>query len=151
MLCLFDAILCPADVFCSLFTLIWALLSRFTFVYVFLLQKRKYAHISGWIYWKNYRKSINRYFSNYRQKYLYRFQTSSNYRWFEEIIGKDIDIEKPSKVIKKLSLSKKITYRTPLIMSLHPSGLLIQEGLFRRKVSSRSYRMFRLIQEKEKN
>ena len=64
-------------------------------------------------YRKNYRKPINRYFSNYRQKYRYRFKTSSNYRRFEEIIGKVIDIEIDSKIIKKLSLSKKMTYVDP--------------------------------------
>ena len=84
------------------------------FFYACLLQNQKYAHFSGWNYRKNYRKPINRYFSNYRQKYRYRFKTSSNYRRFEEIIGKVIDIEIASKIIEKLSLSKKMTYRTPL-------------------------------------
>ena len=106
------------DVFCCLFTLFWALLSRFTLFYAFLLQNQKYAHFSGWNYRKNYRKPTNLYFSNYRQKYRYRFKTSSNYRWFEEIIGKVIDIEIDSKIIEKLSLSKKMTYRTPLVTSL---------------------------------
>ena len=114
ILCLFDAILCPVDFFCCLFTLFWALLSRFTLFYAFLLQNLKYAHFSEWNYQKNYRKPINWYFSNYRQKYRYRFKTSSNYRWFEEIIGKVIDIETASKIIEKLSLSNKMTYRTPL-------------------------------------
>ena len=78
--------------FVAFFTLFWALLSHFTLFYAFLLQNQKYAHFSGLNYRKNYRKPINRHFSNYRQKYRYRFKTSSNYRWFEEIIGKVIDI-----------------------------------------------------------
>ena len=90
----------------------------YTFFYAFLSQNQKYAHFSGWNYWKNYRKPINRHFSNYRQKYRYRFKPSSNYRWFEEIIGKVIDIEIDSKIIENLSLSKKMTYRTPLPLSL---------------------------------
>jgi len=110
ILCLFGAILCPVNVFCCPFTLFWALLSRFTICYAFLLQNQKYAPFSGW----NYRKPINWYFYNYRQKYRYRFETSSNYRWFEEIIGKVIDIEIDSNIIEKLSLLKKITYRTPV-------------------------------------
>ena len=103
------------DVFCCFFN---AILSPFvvfyTFFYAFLLQNQIYAHFLGWNYRKNYRKPINWHFSNYRQKYRYRFKTSSNYRWFEEIIDKVIDIEIVSKIIEKLSLSEKMTYRTPL-------------------------------------
>ena len=102
--------------FVAFFTLFWALLSYFTLVCAFLSQNQKYAHFQGWNYRKNYRKPINRHFSNYRQKYRYRFKTSSNYRWFEEIIGKVIDIEIDSKIIEKLSLSKKMGYRTPLLV-----------------------------------
>ena len=116
--CLFYAILCRVDILCCLFTLFWALLSHFTLFYAFfLLQNQKYEHFSGWNYQKKYRKPINRYFSKYRQKYRYRFKTSSNYRWIEEIIGKVNDIEIVSKIIEKLSLSKKITYHTPLHMA----------------------------------
>ena len=104
--------------FVAFFTLFWALLSYFTLVCAFLSQNQKYAHFQGWNYRKNYRKPINRHFSNYRQKYRYRFKTSSNYRWFEEIIGKVIDIEIDSKIIEKLSLSKKMGYRTPLAVTV---------------------------------
>ena len=86
----------------------------FTF---FLLQNQNYAHFSGLYYRKNYQKPINQDFSNYRQKYRYRFKTSSNYRRFEEIIGKVFVIEIDSKIIEKLSLSKKRTYRTPLVLT----------------------------------
>ena len=78
------------------------------FCYAFLLQNQKSAHLLGWNYRKNYRKPINWHFSNYRQKYRYRFKTSSNYRWFEEIIGKVIDIEIDSKIIEKLSLWRSV-------------------------------------------
>ena len=108
ILCLFYAILGPVDVFCCLF---YAILSPFCRILHFFTQNQKYAHFLGW----NYRKPINLHFSNYRQKYRYRIKTSSNYRWIEEIIGKVIDIKINSKIIKKLSLSKKITYRTPLL------------------------------------
>ena len=96
-----------------MFTLFWALLLYFTIFYAFC-RKTRNMHISrGEIIGKNYRKPINLHFSNYRQKYQYRFKTSSNYRWFEEII--DIDIEIDRKIIEKLSLSKKMTYSTPLL------------------------------------
>ena len=109
--------------FVAFFTLFWALLSHFTLFYAFLLQNQKYAHFSGLNYRKNYRKPINRHFSNYRQKYRYRFKTSSNYRWFEEIIGKVINIKIASKIIEKLSLSKKIHLSpTPIDRGLHNLG-----------------------------
>ena len=103
--------------FVAFFTLFWALLSYFTLVCAFLSQNQKYAHFQGWNYRKNYRKPINRHFSNNRQQYRYRLKTSSNYRWFEEIIGKVIDIEIAKKIIEKLLLSKKMTYRPPLLVT----------------------------------
>ena len=45
ILCLFDAILCPVDVFCCRFALFWALLSRFTLFTPFCCKIRN-MHIS---------------------------------------------------------------------------------------------------------
>ena len=66
-------------------------------------------------YRKNYRKSIYRHLFNYRQNYRYRSRTSTNYRRFQGIIGKVIDIENYRRIIENLSISKKMTYRPPLI------------------------------------
>ena len=60
---------------------------------------------SRWNCRKNYWKPINQHFSNYRQKYRYWFKISSNYRWFEEIIGRVIDIKIDCKIIEKKDLS----------------------------------------------
>ena len=72
--------------FCAFLTPIFAFLTQFC---AFLLRNL----ILEKIYRKNYRKPIYRPFSNYRANYRYRFNTSSNYRWFQGIIGKVIVIE----------------------------------------------------------
>ena len=77
-----------------------------------------------------YQKSFSNYWSNYQ----YWFNTSLNYRWFYGIIGKMIDIENLRKIIEKLSLSKNLTYRPPLI-EIDIDYLLIGFYIFKKTCS----------------
>ena len=96
--------------FCAFLTHSFAKLHLINFVWNFDYNFRRF----GRNYRKNYRKPIYRHLSNYRQNYRYRSKTSTNYRRFQGIIGKVIDIENYRRIIENLSLSKKMTYRPPL-------------------------------------
>ena len=114
--------------FCAFLTHSFAKLHLINFVWNFDYNFRRFERN----YRKNYRKPIYRHLSNYRQNYRYRSKTSTNYRRFQEIIGKVIDIENDRRIIENLSLSKKMTYRPPLIVGAPPvrrGGRYIDEKL----------------------
>ena len=100
--------------FCAFLTHSFAKLHLINFVWNFDYNFRCF----GRNYRKNYRKPIYRHLFNYRQNYRYRSKTSTNYRRFQGIIGKVIDIENYRRIIENLSLSKKMTYRSPLQTAL---------------------------------
>ena len=104
--------------------------------------------ILGGICRKSYPKSIYRLFSNYGSNYRYQFYISLNYRWFWGIIGNIIVIENSRKIIKKSSLSKNLTYRSPFLGGRHVPNIGEQsagnESLFlriREKVKIGGYKL----------
>ena len=92
--------------FCAFLTHSFAKLHLINFVWNFDYNFRRF----GRNYRKNYRKPIYRHLSNYRQNYRYRSKTSTNYRRFQGIIGKVIDIENDRRIIENLSLSISIKH-----------------------------------------
>ena len=78
----------------------------------FLLQNHNFKYFGG-SYQTNYWKPIYLHFSNYQ----YRYETYWNYRWFEGIVCKNIDIEKKLQENdqKIIAIEKKITSWWPLI------------------------------------